>query len=297
MSMKAHRFLLPLASVTALALGLSACGSTSSSVTSASGPISPKAGRSFISLSGSGPVSVGLGGVTVAGDSPVSIVILIDRTTLMHSDPVLANGYLQTALRMAEPTIARGGRLSVQVFGRVADHALNLYTVSIPSLSNAGPAARDDAGQTAALTKVLEIALGLRKAPTRTAAQALTDVTSVPGSDIAGAVRQGITDLATDSAPVRNVLVLTDGWIIEQGQHQLTSVLHAHGVRAATRMIVSDAQIPQSTRPVTMLRVAGLASTSGLIDPSAETVQQLAAAWSGACVHMPAKECSVSPQS
>ena len=73
------------------------------------------------------------------GDQPVSTEILIDRSAVLplgceSSDSTIAQAYKQVALQAAAPTIARGGELQVSVFGRVAEHALPLYTAQIPSL-------------------------------------------------------------------------------------------------------------------------------------------------------------------
>jgi hypothetical protein len=278
----------------ALTVILAACGS-SSATTSTPPPISPGSPHP---ASATGPVKIGIDGtVTVSGDGPVSTLILIDRTTLDHQDPALADSYRTTALNMAVPTITRGGTLSVEVFGRVAAHAVSLYTTHIPTLKEEGPGARDDAGERAILTAALNVALGITPPLTKIAAQELYDVNHPFGSDLGGAVSLAITSLETDSAPIRNALILTDGFIVEQAQPPLARVLADHGVRGAAALIRSDLSIPAGTRPITMLRIAGLASTSGQIDPGAKTVNHLAQAWALATRHIPAREIAISGQS
>jgi hypothetical protein len=223
---------------------------------------------------------------------------LIDRTTLLRGDQkLLALAYKDTALQMAAPTIARGGLLSVQVFGRVAAQALNIYTVEIPTLASVGPAARDDAGQDATLAAALDVAVGLTKPRGSVAATALAQVTQSEGSDIGGAVGWGIDQLATDSSPVRDVLVETDGWITEPGQPPLYQVLAKRGPSGAASVILGDANVQRDTRSVTLLRMAGLASTSGYAGPGPQAVARLQTAWTLACQRLPVKECDISAQS
>lgn len=212
--MKTRELVLSLLGAGAVTLAVAACGaSTPDCITPHHTPENITVGGSLCTRSG----------------KPVSTVIMIDRTTLIHGDRLLALGYRETALQTYVPTISNGATLSVQVFGRIASHAMNLYTVQIPTLAQAAPEARDDAAQTTALSRVLDIALGLAPAPNATVTQALDAVTIREGSDIGGAVSQAINDLGSDPSPIRNVLVLTDGWIIEQAQPPLDRVLAGRG--------------------------------------------------------------------
>lgn len=77
---------------------------------------------------------------------PVDTVIAIDLTTLTHGDPSLALAYTSTALQAAARTIQRGGLLALEASGASRGKAVNIYATQVPTLAEAGPAARDNAG-------------------------------------------------------------------------------------------------------------------------------------------------------
>lgn len=287
------RELVPLLlSATALGLGLAACGTSSPAALNVS---AATAGPS--QAHHAAPVRIPLAGpISVAGNGPVSTVIMIDRTTLIAGDRPLALSYRQAALDTAAPTIQRGGSLSVVVFGRVAAQDLPLYSVEIPTLSQAGPASRNDAGQAAALTHVLDIALGLARAPNVTDQRKLASITRHEGSDIGGAVAQAITTLSSDPTAVRDALVLTDGEIIQQAQPQLMHVLSKHGPSQAAQQILSDIPLPRRSRTITLLQIAGLAANSSASDPGVKTVRALERSWQLACDRLPVRQCDATAQ-
>ncbi|MGO9955027.1 MAG: hypothetical protein ACLP50_03470 [Solirubrobacteraceae bacterium] len=277
-----HSKLLPsLLLAVVVPFGVAACGESGSSAGSdpAGGP----------------KVAITDVGTSVPGDQPVSTEILIDRTTLLNDggDHNLAQTYKEAALQAAAPTIARGGELSVSVFGRVASHAAPLYTAQIPSLAQVGDAARDDSAQTAELSAVLNIAVGLTPPPNKQVADALADVMRLEGSDIGGMIGQGITSLAGDSSPTRNIVLETDGWIVRQSQPPLWKILAQHGPAGAAGLIVRNADVPAGTRPVSLLEIVGLGSTAGLPEPGAVTVEQLDQAYQQACTRLPVQSCDI----
>jgi hypothetical protein len=275
-----HSKLIPsLLVAVALPVGVAGCGGSG---TSASGTNSPGS-----------KVTVTSAGISVPGDQPVSTEILIDRTALLQGDSTLAQLYKQVALQAAAPTISRGGELQVSVFGRVAAHALPLYTAQIPSLSQVGDAGRDDNAQTAALDAVLNVAVGLAPPPNKKAADALAEVTKVEGSDIGTMIGQAITSLGGDSSPTRDIVVETDGWIIRQAQPPLSQVLAQRGPAGAAKQIVSNAAVPANTRPVSLLEIEGLGSTAGFNGPGANTNQQLDQAYQQACARLPVQACQI----
>lgn len=230
---------------------------------------------------------------SVPGDKPVSTQILIDRTPLLDGDSTLARSYKQAALQAATPTIKRGGQLKISVFGRVAAHALTLYTTNVPSLKQAGDAARDDAAQLAALSQALDIAVGLTPPPSQQIRAALRSVTPTAGSDPGAAIGQAISDLNHDPSPTRNVILETDGWIVRQHQPTLSHVLAKHGPRAAADVIVNNAAVPAGTRAVSLLQIQGLGSTAGIIGPDAQTMQNLNQAYQKACTNLPVHTCQI----
>lgn len=243
------------------------------------------------------PVTVnGSGGLEVPGDGPVTTRIVIDRTAIAKGSRLLAEGYRSAALQTAQPTIQRGGNLTVEVFGRVSRYAVTVYQVPIPTLAEVGPAARDDQGETAKLDAVLSAAVGLAEAPTPRAEAALRGVTDGNGSDIGRMVGQSIASVADGPADARIVFVATDGWIHEDGQPTLARELAAGGSRAGARMIVDQAGAPETRGPVSMLRMVGLGSTSGRRDPDSAKVDPLVRAWATACRRLPVATCQISPQ-
>jgi hypothetical protein len=273
----------------ALGVGVAACGAAGSTQAPRVHALKQAAARSW-----------NQGVPNVPGSGPVDTEIFIDRTTLLSRDGPLASGYLQTALAEAEPTIARGGQISLALFGHVAAHAVNLYTVTVPTLAQEGAAARDNAGETAALQNALEIGLGLSPAPTPLVRQSIAAVTARPGSDVAGAVAQAADDLSgVPSGTATVALVLTDGWNIRQGEPTLASLMLRSGVASGTRQITANAasELAPGTPKVGWLRVAGLASTAGYAESGAKTVQRLTDAWRKACPALPATNCSVTAQS
>lgn len=253
-------------------------------------------GGSEPSVSGNSPgpkVTITNSGISVPGDQPVSTEILIDRTALLASNWTLAQSYKQAAMRAAAPTIARGGNLQVVVFGRVASHALPLYTAQIPSLAQAGDAARNDAAQTAALNSALNIAVGLAPAPNQQVAGALAQVTKLEGSDIGAVLGQAITGFAGDPSPTRDIVLETDGWIARQAQPPLWQVIGQRGAAGAASLILGNAGVPRGTRPVSLVEIEGLGSTAGYNDPGAQTVQQLDQGYQRACADLPVQTCQI----
>jgi hypothetical protein len=260
-----------------LPFGIAACGSSSNLAPSAPGP--------KVTITNTGIVNV-------PGDGPVSTDILIDRTAVLGNQ-TLAEAYKETALQAAAPTIARGGELNVSVFGRLAGRSLPVYTVQIPTLAQAGDAARNNAAQTSALTAALNVAVGLTPPPSAAAAAELGQVTKVEGSDIGAAAGEAITGLANDPSPTRDIVLETDGWIVRQAQAPLSQVLAHNGPTGAAALIVKNANLPAGTRPVSLLEIEGLGSTAGHNDPGAQTIQNLDQAYQLACGRLPVQNCEV----
>lgn len=233
----------------------------------------------------------------IPGDGPVATVIMIDRTPLLGRDREVANGYVQAGLRFATPTIARGGRLVVQAFGRVSGHRVSLWSATLPTLRQAGPAARDDAGIGLQLERVLRIAVGLDAPPSSAVATALARLTSGAGSDIARAVAAGIANAAASSLTQRNVLVATDGWAFEADRLSLATILAEQPPSEAVRRLrqATRAAIPARAH-VSLLRMVGLGYTSGRRDPSPTKLDELVAAWRGACVNLPVTTCDIASE-
>ncbi len=276
---------------------LSACGS--SSKTTGSGGGHPGAAQVQLggSASSSGPVRIQAGGsLLINGHGPVDTIIAVDRTTLLHADPPLANAYKSTGLQAAAPTVQRGGLLSIVVFGRIASKALNIYTIPIPTLSQEGPAVRDDTAQTAAVAAALDVATGLKDPSTPTAAEALSQITHPEGSDIGAMIGDAIKQMSQSDSSIRNVVVLTDGYALRDAQPPLWTVLAHHGAQAGGAQIVQNAAVPAGTRAITLLWVAGLGTTSGKVDPGPMRIGELQTAYSLACRHLPVRECSASPE-
>jgi hypothetical protein len=267
----------------ALPVGVSGCGESGASA-SAQNAGAPK-------------VTLASTGISVPGDQPVSTEILIDRTALLRGDSTLARLYKQVALQAAAPTIARGGNLRVRVFGRVAAHALVLYTAQIPALAEVGDAGRDDRTQTAALEGVLDVAVGVVPAPNKTVADAIAQVTKVEGSDIGAMIGRAIIGLGDDRSPTRNIVVVTDGWIMREAQPLLSHVLARRGAGAAAEQIVANAAVSAGTRPISLLMIAGLGLTAGFDGPGAKTNQQLDEAYQQACARLPVQTCEIATSS
>jgi hypothetical protein len=268
-----------------LALGLAACGGSSSP--SASGPKGPATVT----------VAAGGGQISVPGDGPVSTLIMIDRTALAGDDRALAIAYKNAALQTAAPTIARGGQLSLRVFGRVSGHALSVYSIKIPTPADVGPAARDDAGQTATLAAALDVAVGLAEPQNDVAAQALARVTDGSGSDIGRVVGQTINQMSGDPASVRVALVETDGWIEQAGQPTLKQTLAQRSPKVAAAQIVRTARAEQhGSRRISLLRMVGLGYTAGKPDPDSGLLDELDATWQDTCEQLAVDQCDISSQ-
>jgi len=230
----------------------------------------------------------------IHGDGPVTTVIMIDRTPLLDGDPKVANGYVQAGLRFATPTITRGGHLVVQAFGRVSGHPVTLLSSTLPTLAQAGPAARDDAGQMRLLERVLRVGVGLDPPPSTTVASYLADLTSSAGSDISRAVVAGIAEAAASPVTQRNVLIETDGWAFEADRLSLARILanHPPSVAAASLAQAAGAALPASAR-ASLLRMVGLGYTSGRPDPTPTKLDALVATWRGVCATLPVASCDV----
>ncbi len=270
------------AAASLLTLAATGCGnSTSTRDTSSSAAASDTVSFSAV------------GGLEISGTGPVSTTVWIDRTSILGGDRALAGRYKTSALQMLAPTIARGGTLELRVFGRVGGHSVPVLAESIPPLSEMGPAGRDDDTMTGYVAAALDAALGLAPASDELSG-ALEKLTEGPGSDVARAAGEAIVSLAEDPAPTRNVLVLSDGRV-QQTEFVLKDALSAGAAEQAGRQIVENANVPQDTRKISLLRIRGLGSTSGQPDGTSEEIEAIDASWEAACDALPAEDCDVSP--
>jgi hypothetical protein len=227
------------------------------------------------------------------GDGPVTTVIMLDRTPLLDGDESLAANYVQAAMRFAMPTIGRGGRLVVQAFGRVSGIPLTLLSMNLPTLRQAGPAARDDAGQARLHERAARVGVGLDGPPTAAVARALARLTDSTGSDIARAVGAGIATAASGGTTRRNVLILTDGWAFEAGSFSLRRFLASRPPSAAAAELarVARSEIPSGARS-SLLWIVGLGSTAGEDDPTPTKLDELVKTWNDVCPSLPVDTCA-----
>jgi hypothetical protein len=237
----------------------------------------------------SGPPRVEPGGVVeVPGDGPVDTLIAIDETALVEDDGRLGQDDRAASLAAAEPTITRGGTVSVVVFGRVGGKAVNLYTQPIKTRGQLGKAARDDDGQRAALAAALDVAVGLKPPPDDAKAR-LKDVVDGPGTDLARVVRDALTGLSGDIPAT--VFIATDG-LVDQPELKLARVLKVKDPRAAGDELAKRITPPYGSRKRSLLWIRGLGSTAGRPAPGGAALDELVEAWRVACRRI-AQHCEI----
>jgi hypothetical protein len=220
---------------------------------------------------------------------PVDIAVAIDRTAILHGDQALAQAYRAAVLTAVEPTITRGGRLSIRLFGKVGAHSLDIRSETVPTLREEGVAVRGpgETDRREAVAAALDVALGLTE-PTPDIRRSLEAVTPGSGSDIARVVGQELEAAASGTAPESVVLVLTDG-VVNDGEIVVSGEPAEVGLA-----IAKQAGVPEDTERVSRLRVAGIGLTSGGEAPDADRVEHLVASWKAACDALPAERCEIS---
>lgn len=238
------------------------------------------------------PASSGSGVLDVPGTLPVDSQIWIDATTTIVSDSDLAAGQLQQALAAAEPTITRGGQLTIMMFGRVGKQRHVIYEEAVPTrrdqgINYRGPA--DDARRDA-VGASLRVALRLDAASPETRG-ALRQLTDGRGSDIGRAVSQAVQAAAAGSSPTKIATVITDGWH-DQPELVLRSELgDSTATSTVARRLVSSSA---NGGKVDLLRIVGLAHTAGIPAPDAAVIDRLEAVWQQACHTLAVRRCETS---
>lgn len=272
------------AALSVAAFTTAACGSDAGSKSSgATGPVKPTPA-----------ISMSNGSLALPGKGPVDTTILIDRTPLAAGDKSLAQAYETSALQLLEPTITRGGIGKIEVFGRVAGHALNVITNKVPSLKEAGPAARDDEAQKQAFASALDIAVGLAQPAEQADQKALAKVTQGPGTDIARAAADAAVELTSSTADATVVGIETDGWI-DQTDFNLKQTLNNSDVKVAGDKIAAASKLKTGIKPVSFMRIGALGLTADRSDPDSPELGKLNDSWERGCKHL-AKTCETDTQ-
>lgn len=237
--------------------------------------------------SSTGGAVVSTGGVDLAGDGPIDTVVAIDATAV-QGDNTMAAAYKASALAAAEPTITRGGRLQLRLFGRVSGRAMSIHDEQVPDRTVAGKDVRGagDQARRKGVADALNVALGLAPAPAVVAEQ-LKRVTSAPGSDIARAVGTTINDAGAGGLAV----VITDG-LVDEGGITARSLFAGGSPAALGSSIAEIAQVDNNAR-ATMLRIAGIGATGGRLDLASADAERLVEMWTSACRKLPAETCNI----
>lgn len=224
----------------------------------------------------------------VPGNDAVNTKIAIDATSL-GAGGRLAEDYKAAASAAAEPTITRGGQLTVELFGRVNGRALTIYEESVPDRSIEGANIRgsSEAIRRESLAGALDIALGLTTAEPDIARQ-ITDVRSGRGSDIARAAGQAMRDAGEDGIAV----ILSDG-LLDEGGVRARDLFGGEATADAASDVAAIATNGYSVPTPRLLRIAGIGATAGKLDIASGDAEVLVDLWTRVCRDLGVTRCEI----
>jgi hypothetical protein len=223
----------------------------------------------------------------------VNVQVAIDRTPILAGGG-LANAYAAAADSAAGLTVARGGTLTISVFGRVGARPLTVFQATMPPLSQEGEAVRggDEATWRGEIDAAVSVAVGLAKA-NPTVADELAGLTDGTGSDVARALAYQLETQPVDRTTPDVIEIITNGLVNEHSLHLLAGISNGKPNRELAARITREANVASGTRRASLVRIGPVGLTSGQPQLGPLLTRNLIACWTLALQSLPIDEVQV----